>query len=72
MKELIWRVFKYTKTQRIHRLIEIACKGEQASFMDILEQAMIQSIREQNGEIAEVSKFYETEILTDTYERISL
>ena len=56
MLELIKRIANYSKTERIQRLIEISVKGENASPFEQMECMMIQFIREQNGEIAEVKR----------------
>ena len=56
MKELLIKIAGYSKTERIQRLIEISAKGENAHPFEQMEHLMIQFIREQNGEIAEVKK----------------
>lgn len=56
MKEIFKRVLRYDKTQRLQRIIEIAVKGENASGLEQIELAAIQSIRYANGEIEEVVK----------------
>lgn len=56
MKELLTKVFKMNKTERIERLCILGAKGitgELSSF-ESLEVMMIQSIREQIGEIKEI------------------
>ena len=62
MLELLKRIIKYNKSQRLHRLIEIGAKGEFASPIEQLEVMMIQAIRDQNGEIDEVIKQRESEL----------
>lgn len=59
MLELINKVKGYTYSQRIQRVIEIHCKGSDADPMEMLEMAMIQMIREMNGEQEAVRKFRE-------------
>lgn len=55
MKELIKKVAGYSKTERIQRLIELSVNANGSPF-DIMEVSLIQSIRESNGEIAEVKR----------------
>jgi len=59
MLELIKRIAGYGKTERIQRLIEISVRGENATPFEVMETTMIQFIREQNGEIAEVKRMNE-------------
>ena len=59
MTGLLEKVAGYSKTERITRLIEIHCKGNNASCSEFIEMQMIQTIREENGEIAEVKKYRE-------------
>lgn len=61
MIQIIKKVAGYSKADRIKRLIEISVKGENASPMEMLEHAMIQSIRETNGECDEVRKSREND-----------
>lgn len=56
MLELLKRIAIYSKTERIQRLIEISVKGANADSFEQMECMMIQFIREQNGEIAEVKR----------------
>ena len=54
MKLIIDKVKKLSKSERITRLIKILSKGNKAHPFEILEMELIQSIRENNGEIDEV------------------
>ena len=56
MLEIVKRIAKYSKTERIQRLIEISVKGENATAFEQMECMMIQFIRQENGEIDEVKK----------------
>tara|TARA_R110000772_G_scaffold17946_3_gene50039 strand:+ start:175436 stop:175654 length:219 start_codon:yes stop_codon:yes gene_type:complete len=55
MKELIKRIAGYSKTERLQRLITIGVKDNPNPF-EIIEQQMIQLIRQENGEIDEVKR----------------
>ena len=61
MIQIIKQIARYSKAHRIKRLIEISVKGKNASPMEMLEHAMIQAIRETNGECDEVRKSREND-----------
>lgn len=56
--EMLNRIIKYSKIERIKRLIELAVKSEkgQADLIDETEMMLIQEIRKENGEIEEIQK----------------
>lgn len=54
MFELIKKVAKYSKHERIMRVIEIAVKGDNATPYEECELMIIQFIRQHNGEIDEI------------------
>jgi len=66
MLELVKKIANYSKTERIQRLIEISVKGQNADPFEAMESMMIQFIREQNGEIAEVKRMNK---ITDEIDR---
>jgi len=66
MLELVKKIANYSKTERIQRLIEISIKGQNADPFEAMESMMIQFIREQNGEIAEVKRMNK---ITDEIDR---
>jgi len=66
MLELVKKIANYSKTERIQRLIEISVNAENATPFEQMESMMIQFIREQNGEIAEVKRMNK---ITDEIDR---
>jgi hypothetical protein len=69
MTELINKVKEYSHAKRIERLIEIGIKQMNGSIcpQDAMEIELIQAIRSENGEIAQVKKMRE---LTDKMDAI--
>ena len=67
--ELIEKIKGYSSSKRIERVIEIGVANSfnQATPMCLLEMELIQAIRSENGEIAEVEQM---RILTHKYEQI--
>lgn len=61
MKALIDKVQTYSHAQRIERLIKIGVANSynQATPTELIEMELIQAIRSENGEIAQVKKMRE-------------
>lgn len=55
--EINKKVQGYSRSERIFRLIEITVKRARASPDELIEAALIQEIRESNGECDEVRRY---------------